>query len=195
MATIAAQAERLDRLVGDVLEASRLDAHRLELRCSEVELTDMVRQCVAEAGEMADGHTVRMALPDGSIVGHWDSDRICQVIQNLVMNAIKYSPQGGEVVVRAEDLGDRARVSVADHGIGIPARAVPLLFDRFYRAENAEAGRIKGLGLGLYIAKELVEAHGGAMAVESVLGAGSTFSFTLPYAPPPSLPDTLARQS
>ncbi len=194
MATIAAQAGRLDRLVGDVLEVSRLDAHRLELRRGAVELTDLVRQCIAEAGEMADGYTVRMALPDGSIVGHWDADRVCQVIQNLVMNAIKYSPQGGEVVVRAEDCGDRARVSVADHGIGIPAGAVPHLFDRFYRAENAEAGRIKGLGLGLYIAKELVEAHGGAMAVESVLGAGSTFSFTLPYAPPPSPPDTLARR-
>jgi len=181
MATIAAQVERLDRLVGDVLEVSRLDAHRLELRRDEVELGEMVRQCVAEAGEMSNDRPVRMELPDRPIIGHWDADRVCQVIQNLVLNAIKYSPEGGEVVVRAEDCGDRARVSVADHGLGIPSQALPLLFDRFYRASNAEAGRIKGLGLGLYITKELVDAHGGEMTVESILGAGSTFAFTLPY--------------
>jgi len=178
---VAVQAERLDRLVNDVLEASRIGAHRLELRRSEVELGNMVRQCVAEAEDMAELHPIRLAVPDRPIIGWWDSDRICQVIQNLVMNAIKYSPDGGEVMVRAEDLGDRARVSVSDRGIGIPTEALPRLFDRFYRAENVQIGSIKGLGLGLYIAKELVEAHGGTMTVESTLGEGSTFVFTLPY--------------
>ncbi len=180
MAVMVAQAERLDRLVSDVLEVSRLDAHRLELRRSEVELTDMVRQCVAEAEDVAEHHPVRVELPDRPIIGWWDSDRICQVIQNLVSNAIKYSPNGEEVVVRAEESGDRVRVSVSDRGIGIPAEALPRLFDRFYRAENVQTGS-KGLGLGLYIAKSLVEAHGGTMTVESMLGEGSTFVFTLPY--------------
>lgn len=178
MAVMVAQAERLDRLVSDVLEVSRLDAHRLELRRSEVELTDMVRQCVAEAEDVAEHHPVRVELPDRPIIGWWDSDRICQVIQNLVSNAIKYSPNGEEVVVRAEESGDRVRVSVSDRGIGIPAEALPHLFDRFYRAENVQTGS-KGLGLGLYIAKSLVEAHGGTMTVESMLGEGSTFVFTL----------------
>jgi len=180
MAIMVAQAERLDRLVSDVLEVSRLDAHRLELHKSEVELTHMVRQCVAEAEDVAERHPVRVELPDHPITGWWDSDRICQVIQNLVSNAIKYSPNGEEVVVRAEESGDRVRVSVSDRGIGIPAEALPRLFDRFYRAENVQTGS-KGLGLGLYIAKSLVEAHGGTMTVESTLGAGSAFVFTLPY--------------
>ncbi|MGI8689273.1 MAG: ATP-binding protein [Thermomicrobiales bacterium] len=182
MAVMVAQAERLDRLVNDVLEVSRLDAHRLELHKSEVELTHMVRQCVDEAEDVAERHRVRVELPDRPIIGWWDSDRICQVIQNLVSNAIKYSPEDDEVVVRVEDCGDQARASVSDRGIGIPAEALPRLFDRFYRAENVQAGSIKGLGLGLYIAKSLVEAHGGTMTVESTLGKGSTFILTLPYA-------------
>ncbi|MDQ2783633.1 MAG: PAS domain S-box protein [Chloroflexota bacterium] len=186
MAVMVAQAERLDRLINDVLEVSRLDAHRLELRRSEVDLTHMVRQCVIEAEDIAERHPVRVELPDRPIIGWWDSDRICQVIQNLVSNAIKYSPEGGEVVVHAEDIGDRARVSVSDRGIGIPAEALPHLFDRFYRAENVQTGSVKGLGLGLYIAASLVEAHGGAMSVESTLGTGSTFVFTLPYTASPA---------
>lgn len=186
MAIMVAQAERLDRLISDVLEVSRLDAHRLELHKSEVELTHMVRQCVAEAEDVVERHPVRVELPDHPITGWWDSDRICQVIQNLVGNAIKYSPEGEEVVVRVEDCGDRARVSVRDRGIGIPAEALPRLFDRFYRAENVQTASIKGLGLGLYIARSLVEAHGGTMTVESTLGAGSTFVFTLPYEASPT---------
>jgi len=181
MAIMVAQAERLDRLVSDVLEVSRLDAHRLELHKSEVKLTHMVRQCVDEAEDVAERHPVRVELPDHPITGWWDSDRICQVIQNLVGNAIKYSPEGEGVVVRVEDGGDQARVSVRDRGIGIPAEALPRLFERFYRAENVQTASIKGLGLGLYIAKSLVEAHGGTMTVESALGAGSAFVFTLPY--------------
>ncbi len=101
-------------------------------------------------------------------------------------NAIKYSPEEKEVVVRVEDCGDRARVSVRDRGIGIPTEALPRLFDRFYRAENVQTASIKGLGLGLYIAKSLVEAHGGTMTVASTLGEGSTFAFTLPYALSPT---------
>lgn len=182
MGIIAAQAGRLERLVNDVLEASRLDAHRLELRPTEMELADLVRQCVTEAEEMAQSRAIRMVTPDHSVRGQWDFDRIFQVVQNLLTNAIKYSPEGGEIVVAVEDRESHAHISVTDHGIGIPPDDLPRLFDRFYRATNARAAG--GLGLGLYISKGLIEAHGGTMTVETTLGAGSIFSFTLPYAAP-----------
>lgn len=182
MEIVARQTGRVDRLLTDALDTSRLDAHRLELRPSEVELTNMVRHCVAEAEGTTESHAVRVEVPGHPITGWWDADRVCQVIQNLLMNAIKYS-DGGDIVLRAQDVGDHARVSITDRGIGIPAEALPHLFDRFYRAENARTGSAQGLGLGLYIAKSLVEAHGGEMWVESVVGEGSTFTFTLPYKP------------
>jgi len=183
MDIVARQTGLVNRLLTDALETSRLDAHQLELCKSEVELSGMVRQCVAEAEGTTDRHTIRLELPDNPITGWWDADRICQVIQNLLMNAIKYA-EGGEIVVRARARGAAVEISVADRGSGIPAEALPHLFDRFYRAETSRAGNAQGLGLGLNIAKSLVEAHGGEMTVESSLGKGSTFTFTLPYQPP-----------
>ena len=106
------------------------------------------------------------------------------MLQNLQTNAIKYTPCGGEVRVRVEDLGRQARVSVADQGIGIAPAALLRLFGRFYRTEAAAASGATGLGVGLYIAKSLVEAHGGQIWVESGgEGHGTTFTFTLPYEP------------
>ena len=119
-------------------------------------------------------------MPDG----HWDRTRPEQVCHNLLSNAVKYSPNGGDILVRIEDLGDRAQLSVADHGDGIDADALPRIFDRFYRARTAGADR-DGLGLGLYLAKMLVEAHGGTISAESEVGRGSVFRVTLPFAPPP----------
>src|SRR5207248_7287160 len=112
---------------------------------------------------------VRVRAPGGPLEGWWDPDRLEQVLQNLLTNALKYSPDGGEILVQVEDLGREARVSVGDHGPGISAEAVPRLFERFYRADN-EASDQEGLGLGLYITKALVEAHGGSVGVESELG-------------------------
>jgi signal transduction histidine kinase len=97
-----------------------------------------------------------------------------------LLNAIKYSPDGGEIVVRIEDQGDQAQVSIRDHGIGIATEALPRLFDRFYRIEGA-TGAAPGLGLGLHITRALVEAHGGQIQATSSVGHGSTLTFTLPY--------------
>jgi signal transduction histidine kinase len=115
------------------------------------------------------------------IVGSWDRDRLGQVLDNLIGNAIKYSPQGGEIVVRVEATGDRGQVRIEDHGIGIASDVLPRLFERFYQGQAP--GISTGLGLGLYIARMLVEAHGGRIWAESEPGQGSVFVITLPRDP------------
>jgi signal transduction histidine kinase len=109
-----------------------------------------------------------------------DELRLEQVLQNLIGNAIKYSPNGGQVVVRAEQGDPYACISVEDQGIGIPASALPRLFSRFYRASNVNPQHISGLGVGLYVVKEIVALHGGDVMVDSHEGAGSTFTVRLP---------------
>jgi signal transduction histidine kinase len=125
---------------------------------------------------------VRCELPNGALVGNWDGDRLRQVLLNLLGNAMRYSPEGGTIVVRVNDehAALAARVAVSDQGVGIPPEDQARLFSRFYRAEaTLSAG--EGLGLGLYISRSLVEAHGGRIWAESEPGRGSTFTFTLPY--------------
>ena len=109
-----------------------------------------------------------------------DELRLEQVLQNLIQNALKYSPDGEPVAVRVERRLGQAAVAVTDRGIGIPAAALPRLFARFYRAPNAEAQQIGGMGVGLYVVKEIITLHGGDVMVESVEGQGSTFTILLP---------------
>ena len=111
-----------------------------------------------------------------------DVDRVEQVIANLLTNAIKYSPTGGKVHVRIETNAAEAMVKVTDSGIGIPESAIPRLFERYFRAPGSEKAA-KGIGLGLFVTKRLIEAHGGKVEVTSDVGKGSTFSFTVPLAP------------
>ena len=181
VAAILSQVDKMERLVGDVLDVTRIDEGRLELRLEPVDLVALVRTYAERQQELTDLHTLRVEAPDQPLVGEWDADRVGQVIENLLTNAAKYAPDG-EILVRVEDLGDEARVSVRDQGIGIPPEALPHLFERFYRAGGAGASA-KGVGLGLHIAKSLVEAHGGRIWAESEVGRGSTFVFTLPYEP------------
>jgi CheY-like chemotaxis protein len=125
---------------------------------------------------------VRLEPGDRPLVGRWDAGRLDQVVANLLSNAIKYSPDGGEITIRAEQRGSQVEVSVQDQGLGIEPGYLPKMFDRFYRA-NTTASGVKGLGVGLYIARELIEAHGGRIWAESAgPGRGSTFWFTLPLA-------------
>ena len=106
-----------------------------------------------------------------------------QVIQNLIQNAIKYSPAGGPVTVEVSQQAQLACLSVTDQGIGISPESLPRLFQRFYRAANADADGISGLGIGLYVVKEIVTLHGGTVTVRSAEGQGSTFTISLPMAP------------
>ena len=105
---------------------------------------------------------------------------IDQVIENLISNAIKFSPQGGKITVSIEQADEKVKISVSDTGIGIPKKNLTHIFEKFYRAENASSEVIGGTGLGLAIVKYIIESHGGKISVESKLGKGSTFSFTLP---------------
>jgi signal transduction histidine kinase len=126
---------------------------------------------------------VSLQLPAEPLIIMGDALRLEQVIQNLLQNAIKYSPAGGPVVARAFVREQMACLMVEDQGIGIPAAALPQLFARFYRAPNAEERRIGGMGVGLYVVREIMELHGGRVEVASAEGAGSSFTICLPYDP------------
>ncbi|MFN0073117.1 MAG: PAS domain S-box protein [Chloroflexota bacterium] len=177
------QARELDRLINDLVDAASLGANRLTLERSRVNVIDIARNIV-EAQEIVSRNRIIVDAPEGEVWGQWDQGRVAQVLRNLISNAIKYSPEGGPIHLQIEDLGDEVRVSVSDEGIGIPPDILPRIFGRFFRAEQVREQRLPGLGLGLYITKSLVEAHGGQLEVESTLGLGSTFRFTLPLAPP-----------
>ena len=180
---ILTQSGRLERLISDLLDVSRLDLGRLELRRTAVDLVGLVRAAAEQAQTLTRLHTLRVETPDRPISGDWDRDRLEQVLHNLLSNAIKYSPDGGEIVVRVAVHQATVEVSVADSGPGIPAESLSSLFNRFRRTEDAVRSGVEGLGLGLYICKSLVEAHGGEITVESRQGHGSRFSFRLPIGP------------
>ena len=165
------------------MDLARTDARHLRLQPSHVDLYGGLALLYRDLSSRYErARHLRLDAPAELPTGYWDEDRILQVFDNLLSNATKYSPRDSEIRLRVEDLHDRVRVSVVDQGVGIEAEALPYVFDRFFRAESGKGG-IRGLGLGLHIAKTLVEAHGGTITVESEVGAGSVFRVTLPYEP------------
>jgi PAS domain S-box-containing protein len=176
---IVAQSNHLERLINDLLDVARLEAGRLELQRRPVDLVELARASAVQAQATSRAHHIAVEAPQQTITISGDIDRLRQVLQNLLANAIKYSPDGGDVVLRVAAQDGEAVISVTDRGLGIPAESLPRLFSRFHRAEaTLNAG--EGLGLGLYIARSLVEAHGGRIWAESEPGAGSTFLIVLP---------------
>lgn len=176
---IDAQVDRLNDLIGRLLDVSRIRLGRLQLHRQQVDLPDLARGLVEEMQVTTEAHRIVLDAALPHLVGFWDSAAIRQVLANLVGNAIKYAP-GGEIRVRIRQEGDWALVSVSDQGPGIPPEQQVRLFEAFARGAAAEQRRMGGLGLGLYISRGIVEAHGGRIWVESTPGVGSTFSFTLP---------------
>jgi signal transduction histidine kinase len=178
LAGIGRQAVRLSRLLDDLLDVSRITAQRMKLEPEEVDLCDVVRDGAARYGEDARraGSAIELDT-QGPARGRWDRLRIEQVVTNLVSNAIKYGG-GKPIQVRVEVEPRRARVIVRDQGIGIAPDDLPRIFQPFERA--SATGRAVSLGLGLFISRYLVEAHGGTIRVESRPGAGSTFTVELP---------------
>lgn len=181
---ILTEVERLERLLAELRAVAQLDAGALCLRRQRIDLAILVQEVVAGIQTHTTRHHLRIEGAPGRLEGWWDPLRLTQVLENLLSNAIKYSPNGGEIVVRLERAGGAARVSVTDHGIGIPPADLPRLFQRFTRTAAAQASKASGLGLGLYIAKTFVEAHGGRIEVVSTPGRGSTFTVTLPLRRP-----------
>ena len=174
---VLAETDRMRRLIDDLADLVRLEAGKLELRCAPVDLADLARREVTSIQAQTERHAIRVVAPDEPVRGEWDAGRIGQVLQNLLTNAVKYSPAGGTVTVTAATSGMEAHLAVHDEGPGIAEEHLPLLFERFYRSGTTGAG---GLGLGLYIARMLVEAHGGRITAASTPGRGSTFTVTLP---------------
>jgi signal transduction histidine kinase len=174
---IAREGRRLSELVLELLDASRVERGQLLSRREAVDLVDVARQVSARVS--SDYHRVAVEA-EGRLVGAYDRVRIEQLIGNLVENAVKYSPGGGEVRVRLWNEEGRARVTVSDQGIGIPAADLPLLFERYHRGSNVDDRRFSGMGLGLYISRGIVEEHGGRIWAESNAGHGTTFHVDLP---------------
>jgi PAS domain S-box-containing protein len=179
---VAEQAFRLNKLIEAVLDTGRIQAGRLEIERAPVDVAALVGRFAEEVRPTLDDRSLEVSLADEPLVVIGDELRLEQVLQNLVHNAVKYSPAGGAVRLRVEREDGQARVSVGDEGIGIPPAELDQLFQRYYRAGNAAALGINGMGIGLYVVREIVTLHGGAVTVESVEGAGSTFTVRLPLA-------------
>ncbi|MGI8400980.1 MAG: hybrid sensor histidine kinase/response regulator [Gemmatimonadaceae bacterium] len=172
--------KRANSLIEDLLDVTRIDAKRLAVDPAMVDGQSLLDEALADAGS-----------PDIAVTYGWDGEaarvsadrkRIFQVFSNLIGNALKFTQKGGRIDVRGRMTGDEALFTIADTGAGIPPENLPHLFDRFWQARET---RRAGAGLGLYIAKGIIEAHGGRLWVESTLGVGTTFSFTLPRTPAP----------
>lgn len=177
---IAASANRMNDMIRDLLESVRLESGLLQLRIAPLSLWELLTELRVRMSQSEDNPAFDLGDPLERPVVLADPDKLERVLVNLVSNAIKHSPQGTKITVRVERQPGCAVVSVMDNGEGIPATELPYIFDRFYRAK--ESRRTGGLGLGLYIAKTLVEAQGGRIWAESEVGRGSVFCFTLPLA-------------
>jgi two-component system, OmpR family, sensor kinase len=182
-----AETERMRRLVEDLLTLTRIDEGRIALRLERIEVEPLIEDVTEQARQLAHGQEVSCTVADGLPPMRADADRIRQVLLNLVENALKFTPAPGQVDLMArpakDSLGGGVALEVHDTGAGIPAEALPHVFDRFYRADPARARRGTqqgGSGLGLAIAKSLVEAQGGTISIASKEGAGTTLTIVLP---------------
>ena len=174
---IANEARRLQRLVEEVLDSSRIEEGRLVRDVEPSDLVELAREACARyqaAGEPLDVEA------DEPVAGRFDRTRIVQLLDNLVGNARKYSPDGSPILVRVWREGDAARISVRDEGIGVPTEELPRLFERLYRGSNVGERRHDGMGLGLYICRGIAEQHGGRIWAEANSGRGMTFHVEIP---------------
>jgi signal transduction histidine kinase len=180
------QVKRLAELVNDLLDVTHLSAGQLRLQGAPVDLAALVREVVARFQSQAQraGSPLLLAV-DGPVVGQWDSLRLEQVVSHLLSNAIKYGA-GRSVSIRVQAVGTRARLVVRDEGIGIEPHALPLIFRKFERAVSER--HYGGLGLGLYVTHQLLQAMGGTISVESTPGQGATFTVELPLPRVPEAP-------
>lgn len=180
LSTINEQADRLNQLVEDLLNVSRIETRRLSIRPAEFDLEAMTRKLLNQFSSKWGGREIVIEADLDLPLVNADEKKIDEVMVNLIDNAVKYSPAGGAVRVNMRRVEDGVEVSVEDSGIGIAPEDATKLFERFQRIASPETRDIGGTGLGLYIVKNLIEAHGGRIFVTSAPGVGSTFTFFLP---------------
>ena len=174
------ETDRLIRLISDLLDMSRIEAEGLKLEKHNYQISEILDSAGSRLASLTERHQLQVIVPSGLPSVFVDQMRIGQVLTNLVENATKYSKEGSLITIEAQLAGDQINVSVTDRGKGIPAKLLDRVFDRFYQAESIVTGRESGTGLGLSICRGIIEAHGGRIWVESKLGKGSKFSFSLP---------------
>lgn len=181
------QTTKLARLVDELLDVSRIESGRLEFRVADVDLDALAVEVVARLEMVAAHHAITLTRNGKSFIVRGDRDHLEQVLNNLVSNAVKYSPSGRRVDIALGWTDDgQVLLSVTDQGMGIRAAELESIFGLFYRSPDREARDVGGMGLGLYISKEIVDRHGGRIWAESREGEGTTFYVTLPPAGPPS---------
>lgn len=178
------QTDRLARLTDELLDVSRIQSGRLEFRFEDVDLVALAQQVVDHLAATTSHHALRVIGTGGAASTVWgDSDHLEQVVSNLVANAIKYSPEGGQVDVTVAAEPSEVHVAVRDEGIGVPSEQLDRIFELFYRAPDRRAENAGGMGLGLYISKAIVERHGGRIWAESGAARGTTVHVVLPRWP------------
>jgi len=183
--TINSESNRLDRLITDLLDLAKIEAGKMSWRQEAVSIDDVVRDSVDALHVLARKKNIHLTatIPSDLPVIIGDRDRIVQVMNNLLSNSIKFTSSGGTIQIQArheEDRGQRIVVEITDTGLGIPAKDLELIFDKFQRSGDQLTREIEGTGLGLSIARQIIEHHGGKIWAESTQGKGSTFFFTLP---------------
>jgi PAS domain S-box-containing protein len=174
--------QRLVRLVNDILDIEKIESGRVELNCVRIDLLQVAERAIEDNRGFADGYGVKVRLDDASVGAEVsaDPDRLVQVITNLLSNAIKFSSAGDEVLVSVGKSGDACRISVRDHGAGIPEEFKPHLFEKFAQADGTNSRRKGGTGLGLSIVKQIVERFGGQIRFDDAPGGGTIFYVELP---------------
>ncbi|MGQ9677158.1 MAG: PAS domain-containing sensor histidine kinase, partial [Chloroflexota bacterium] len=177
---ITTSAKRMNSMIQDLVDSVRLGAGRLKIEREPVDLAAFIQELLQRSSASMDVKRVKLSVEPGLPPASADPDRLERILSNLLSNAFKYSPPGTPIETRVSRRGDQALVVVQDHGQGIDPEDLPHIFERFYRAKGRKPGSV---GLGLFITRMFVEAHGGKIWVESKLGQGSTFYFTLPLAP------------
>ncbi|HEY1455124.1 MAG TPA: ATP-binding protein [Candidatus Dormibacteraeota bacterium] len=180
---VNSEAQRLNRMITEMLDMDRIESGRIQLHLQPVDLNELVTQVVERSRMLSTKHSITIALDPSAPCIEGDSDRLTQVVSNLLTNAVKYSPGGGEILVSTRVADGHVEVAVQDHGQGIPPEFVTKIFGRYERYESAGAAKVVGTGLGLAISQQIVQLHKGRIWVESVVGAGSIFRFIIPLSP------------
>jgi two-component system sensor histidine kinase KdpD len=178
IATAREEAERLNRLVGNLLSMTRIESGAIKLHSEPGDVQDVIGTALEQLGKRITSHEIQVNIPDDFPLVLMDFTLIVQVMVNLLENAVKYSPAGSLIEVSASTFHDKARIDVADRGVGIPPEDLARVFDKFYRVQRPES--VSGTGLGLSISKGIVEAHHGHIQAQAREGGGTIIRMELP---------------